>query len=111
MRTMSCYEREYSNFPDQKITLHRFKNVTDELAETINKINELKNQGLYEQAERYIGNNADVLAQYCPDAVTINTMIEEIYNTQIYARQMQQCIYFDAEEPEALCEDVWIGGD
>lgn len=35
---------------------------------------------------------------------------EEIYNTQKYAKQQQQSVYFEDEEPD-YCEeeDVWLG--
>lgn len=107
---MSTYEREFSNFPEQKITLHNFKNVDDNIAEIINEINELRSQGLYNQATRVMQNNSDVLGQYIVDAITYRTWEEEIYNTQIYSKKMQQSIYFDKEEPDCIEGDVWLGG-
>ena len=108
---ISVYEREFSNFPDQKITLHNFKNIDDNLASIINEINTLRSQGLYNQASRVIANNKDVLGQYVADAITFRTWEEEIYNTQKYAKQQQQSIYFDEEEPDCIEGDVWLGGD
>ena len=107
---MSVYEREFSNFPEQKIKLHNFKNVDDNLAGIINEINELRSQGLYNQAARVIQNNSDVLGQFIIDAITYRTWEEEIYNTQIYAKKMQQSVYFDKEEPDCIEGDVWLGG-
>lgn len=107
---MSTYEREFSNFPEQKIILHHFKNVDDNLATIINEINELRSQRLYNQATRVIQNNSDALGQYIVDAITYRTWEEEIYNTQIYAKKMQQSIYFDKEEPDCVEGDVWLGG-
>lgn len=106
---MSIYEREFSKFPEQKITLHNFKNIDDNLASIINEINTLRSQGLYNQASRVIANNKDVLGQYVADATTFRTWEEEIYNTQKYARQQQQSIYFDEEEPDCIEGDVWLG--
>lgn len=106
---MNIYENEFSKFPEQKITLHKFKDVDDNIASVINQINELRSQGLYNQATRVIQNNQDVLAQYIVDAMIFRTWEEEIYNTQVYARQQQQCIYFDEEEPDCLEGDVWLG--
>ena len=105
------FETEYSNFPTQKIKRHNFKNVDDTIASVINEINTLRSQGLFNQADRLIKNNSDILSEYIADAVTFRTWEEEIYNTQIYAKQKQQCVYFDREEPDALYSDVWIGGD
>lgn len=107
---MPQYETEFSNFPQQKITKHNFKNIDDSIAPIIDQINSLRAQGLYNQASRIIDANKDVLAQYVIDAVTFRTWEEEIYNTQKYALKMQQQIYFDDEEPD-YCEegDIWIG--
>lgn len=106
---MAKYENKYSNFPNLKIKLHTFKDVDDSVAELINEINELRSQGLYAQAAIKIQNNRDILSQYIVNAVTFRTWEEEIYNTQTYARQMQQSIYFDQYEPDCLEGDVWIG--
>lgn len=107
---MRRYETEFSNFPQQKITKHNFKNIDDSIAPIIDQINSLRTQGLYNQASRIIDANKDVLAQYVIDAVTFRTWEEEIYNTQRYALKIQQQIYFDDEEPD-YCEegDIWIG--
>lgn len=107
---MTAYQTEFSNFPQKKITLHNFKNVDDNIASVINEINELKSQGLYNQASRIIQNNSDILSQYVIDAITFRTWEEEIYNTQVYAKQKQQSIYFDQNEPDAEIDDVWLGG-
>lgn len=107
---MRRYETEFSNFPQQKITKHNFKNIDDSIAPIIDQINSLRTQGLYNQASRIIDANKDVLAQYVIDAITFRTWEEEIYNTQRYALKIQQQIYFDDEEPD-YCEegDIWIG--
>lgn len=106
----AIYETEFSNFPEKKITLHNFKNVDDNLASIINEINNLRAQGLYNQAQRIIENNRDVLGKYVADMVTFRTWEEEIYNTQRYAKQQQQSIYFEEEEPDCIEGDVWVGG-
>lgn len=109
---MSEYENEFSQFPLKKITKHNFKNVDDSIASVINQINDLRSQGLYNQASRLIENNQDTLAQYIVDAVTFRTWEEEIYNTQKYAKHVQQSVFFDEDEPEECVEgDVWIGGN
>lgn len=104
------YENEFSNFPNKMITRHYFKNVDDNIADVINQINALRSQGLYNQAARIFDNNKDVLKQYVIDAVTFRTLEEEIYNTQRYAKKIQQQIYFQDDEPD-FCEedDIWIG--
>ena len=101
---MTEYENEFSQFPSKKITLHHFKNVDDTVAPVINQINELRSQGLYDQAARIIQNNSDILSQYVADAVTFRTWEEEIYNAQKYAKQVQQCVFLDEEEPDDCLE-------
>lgn len=108
---MAEYSNEFSNFPSQLITKHNYKNVDDTIASVINQINNLRSQGLYNQAARIIENNKDVLSQYNVDAITFRTWEEEIYNTQIYAKQMQQSVLFDETEPECILGDVWISGE
>lgn len=108
---MSVYENEFSNFPSQKIILHKFKNVDDTISNIINEINKLRSQGLYNQASRVIQSNKDTLSQYNIDATTFRTLEEEIYNTQVYAKQKQQCVYIQDNEPEETeLNDIWIGG-
>ncbi len=110
---MSNFEREFSFFPERKITRHDFKNIDDNIAPVINQINSLRTQGLYNQAARIIEQNLDILSHYIVDAITYRTWEEEIYNTQIYAKQKQQSIYFEEFEKDVDCikGDVWVGGD
>lgn len=106
---MSQYENEFSSFPDKFITRHNFKNIDDTIANLINQINSYRSQGAYAEAANFIQNNPS-LSQYIVDAVTFRTWEEEIYNTQKYAKQQQQVIYFEDEEPEYCLEnDVWLG--
>lgn len=107
---MAQYENEFTNFPHQLIALHNYKNVDDNIASIINQINELRAQGLFNQASRIIESNKDILKQYIIDAVSIRSIEEEIYNTQKYAKQQQQSVFFEDEEPD-YCEeeDIWLG--
>lgn len=110
---MSSYSTEFSSFPSKKITKHNFKNVDDTIAPLINQINSLRLQGLYTKAAVIIQDNFDILSQYIVDAITYRTWEEEIYNTQIYAKQQQQSIYFEESEEDVDCieGDIWVGGD
>ena len=108
---MTKYENEFSSFPDKEITLHNFKDVSesDNVAELNNDINSLRAKGYYTQAAVKIKENSSILSKYIVDATTFRTWEEEIYNAQIYAKQKQQSIYFDQNEPNCLEGDVWIG--
>jgi len=110
---MSQYEHEYSNFPNQKIILHHFKNIDDNIAPLINQITSLRLQGQCAQAANLVKENQDLLIPYIVDAITYNTWEEEIYNTQIYARQRKQAVHFDESEDDVDCieGDIWVGGD
>lgn len=110
---MAEYSREFSGFPSKKITRHNFKNVDDNIAPIINQINTLRTQGLYNQASRIVQDNFDILSHYIVDAITFRTWDEEIYNTQKYAKQAQQSIFFDENEEDfdGIEGDVWVGGD
>ena len=110
---MSQYEHEYSNFPNQKIILHHFKNIDDNIAPLINQITSLRLQAQCAQAANLVKENQDLLIPYIVDAITYNTWEEEIYNTQIYARQRKQAVHFDESEDDVDCieGDIWVGGD
>lgn len=108
---MAKYENEFSNFPQEKITLHKFQNVDNSVADLISQINTLRSNGMYSRAQAIIAENPE-LNKYIADANTINTLIEEIYNSQTYAQSisvMQQTVRFDNTEPDQ-CDvaDVWI---
>lgn len=104
------YENEFSHFPYRKITRHNFKNVDAAIASTIEEINALRSNGNYIEAAQCMEKNKSALSQYLVDAVTFRTWEEEIYNTQKYAKQQQQSIFFEDEEPDHCEEnDVWIG--
>lgn len=110
---MSKYDSEYSNFPHKKIEKHNFLNITDDIASIVNQINTLHSQGKYEQAAQILQENKETLSQYIVDAEIFRTWVDEIYNTQKYAKQVQQSIYFEEheEDVDALEGDVWLGGD
>lgn len=107
---MAQYEKEFTNFPQKLITLHNYKNVDDSIAVLINQINTFRSQGLYAQAAQIEQNNKELLSPYIIDAVTFRVLEEEIYNTQKYAKQQQQSVFFEDEEPD-YCEeeDIWLG--
>lgn len=113
---MSIYEKEFSSFPAKNITRHNFKNIDDNTASLIDQIKLLRLQGLHEQAADIIKENKEILERSNIDSVVFRTWEEEIFNTQKYAKQRQQIVFFDEEEPECLEGDVWIsecmdGGD
>ena len=103
------YTHEYSQFPNKVMQRHNFKDADDSVANVINQINSLKNQGLYNQANRILEQNKDVLGQYALTSEHCNAIDEETRNLEIKALQVQQSIYIQTEEPDsAALGDVWI---
>ena len=109
---MAKFTHEYSNFPDELITLVNYKNVTDTIGELINQINAYRLDGNYTAAQILIDDYASQLKQYNLDMNIINTFIEEIRNTQIKSRVAGQFLSIEEDEPDGVWDNfVWIGGD
>lgn len=121
-----AYENEYSKFPTQNITLHEFKNISDDgvtytlggnqytttIAKLITKINTLRQSSLLSDQLACIelmNATKGTLDHYMVDAETFNTWEQEIYNTQVYAKNVLQSTHFGTVEPDCQIEDVWIG--
>lgn len=121
-----AYETEYSNFPSQDITLHNFKNIDDssvtytldgqQVTTTVDKliaqINQMRTSSV--TADKIAAVNLmnavkDAIKPYMVDAETFNTWEQEIYNTQVYAKNVLQSVHFDETEPSCQEQDVWIG--
>ena len=121
-----AYETEYSNFPSENITLHGFKNIDDasvtytldgqQVTTTIDKLIAQINQARISSvtadkiaAANLINAVKDKIKPYMVDAETFNTGEQEIYNTQLYAKNVLQSVHFDTTEPDCQEQDVWIG--
>lgn len=106
-------ETEYSNFPTRKITKHDFTDIGDDTAAIVSQINTLRAQGQYSQAAQLLQANKEALSHSIIDAETFRTWEDEIYNTQKYAKQVQQSIHFEENEADVDCleGDVWVGGE
>ncbi len=105
---MAEFTHEYSQFPNKIWERRYFKDVDDSIAEVINQIKNLQSQGLYNQAQRIIEQNKDVLGKYIIDTEYLNAVDEETINLEKYAKQQKQSIYFQEDEPDGVLNDVWI---
>lgn len=86
-----------------------YKDVDASVAELVQQIENYILAGNYSAASDLMTENEELLEGYKIDATDINRLIEDIRNTQIYAKSRKQEIYFDPEEPEYLeHDDVWI---
>lgn len=106
---MAEMTHEYSQFPDKVMELHHFKDADDSIADVFNQIKNLQAQGLYNQAQRIVEQNKDVLGSYILSTEYLNAIDEEIRNLQIYSKSASQSIFIQNSEPDALLYDVWIG--
>ena len=106
-----AYTHEYSNFPEEIMTRHNFRDADDSIASIINQINILKSQGQYSRAAQYIQDNKDTLGSYVLGSEYLNTIDEETRNVEIYAKAKKQQIYYSSTEPTDAVSvgDVWIG--
>jgi hypothetical protein len=93
------------------MTKKQYKDVDDSVASKIQQIQDLRRSGSYNLAAQKIKELN--LKDYNFSAQDVNWLIEEIRNTQIYAKQKRQNIYTDDENPitSAINYDVWIGGE
>lgn len=105
---MAEFTHEYSQFPDKVWERRYFKDVDDSIAVEINQIKNLQAQGLYNQAQRIVEQNKDVLGKYIVNSEYFNAADEELINLEKYAKQKKQSIFFQTEEPDAELNDVWI---
>lgn len=106
---MAELTHEYSQFPDKVWERRYFKDVNDSIGNVINQIKTLQAQGLYNQAQRLVEQNKDVLGSYSINSEYLNAIDEELINLEKYAKSQKQSVYIQNEEPE-ICYtgDVWI---
>lgn len=105
---MAKYTNEYSKLPYQIMELHDYKDVDDSIAEIVNQIKNLQSQGLYNQANRLVENNKDVLGKYVFSIEAFNAIEEETRNLEIMCKEKKQSIYYEEEPSNPLLYDVWI---
>lgn len=107
---MASYTHEYSNFPTTIMEKSNYKDVDDTVAVLINQLKTFQQNNDYDSATLFIAQNPS-LKQYIIGVDSINKIIEEIRNTQIYAKTTKQTIYVqdkDNEPISAIDGDVWI---
>ena len=105
---MANYTNEYSRLPYQIMELHNYKDVDDSIAEIVNQIKSLQSQGLFNQANRLVENNKDVLGRYVFSVEAFNAIEEETRNLEIMCKEKKQSIYFEQEPDNPEKNDIWI---
>ena len=105
---MANYTNEYSKLPYQIYEPHNYKDVDDTVAKYVNEIKRLQSQGLYDQANRLVENNKDVLGSYVFSVEAFNAIEEETRNLEIMCMEKKQSIYYNDEPSDPILNDVWI---
>lgn len=105
---MARYTREYSKLPYQIYEPHDYKDVDDSIAGIVNEIKKLQSQGLFNQANRLVENNKDVLGRYVFSVEAFNAIEEETRNLEIMCKEKKQSIYYNEQPIEPILNDVWI---
>lgn len=83
-----------ANFPISIMDNVEYKDVNDDIAALINRIETLRDAEDYLSASTLINTNKDILEPYIIDSKVINRLFEEQRNTEIWASQEGQNIYF-----------------
>ena len=106
------YTYEYRNkeaaFPNAIPDKIEYKDVDANVASIVKSIEDCIFAGDYAQASSIMNEHAVELDGYMINALDVNRIIEDIRNTQIYARSRKQEIFFDESEPIVEHNDVWI---
>lgn len=113
------YRTQAEGFPTVVPAMTTYKNVDSVVGEVVSQIEAAVAAGDYDTAAQIISDYEDSvsaepeksLKNYMITAETINRLIEDLRNTQIFSMQKQQEIYFSETQPtDAKFGDVWIGG-
>ncbi len=107
---MADYTHEFSSFPDSVMKKTTYKDVTNDVATTINKIKDYQAAGNYTLAAITIASNPGI-KDYMIGVDFYNALIEEQRNTEIFAKQVHQSVYIGDEPATPINGDVWIGDD
>lgn len=83
-----------AKFPLSIMENVNYKDVNDDIAALLNRIDELRDAEDYLSAATLINTNKDILEPYVIDSNVVNRLFEEQRNTEIWASQEGQNIYF-----------------
>lgn len=84
-----------------------YKDVNDDIAALLNRIDALRDAEDYLSAATLINTNKDILEPYVIDSNVVNRLFEEQRNTEIWASQEGQNIYFTLPFKKNI-NDVYI---
>ena len=105
------YINEYRTpgFPESVMDSGNFMDVNDDMKDAISKIKSARDAGRYDVVKTLYEDYKDVLDKVDLGKSKINALIEEIRNTQIFAKEAKQQIYLQSEKPDVLFNGlIWI---
>ena len=105
---MADYTHEYSNFPDELITMKEYKDINDEIASVVAQIETAKANGDYATAVAIVSAHPE-LSDYNFSASDVNRIVEEIRNAQIYATNITNAFSYGDDNFAGDVGDIWIG--
>lgn len=108
---MATYTNEYRTpcFPESVMDSGKYEDISDDTKAIIDEIELYKESGNTSMVAMLQLQYASILEKISIGAKTINSIIEEIRNTQIYAKQTIQQIVLGATTPEVLYNGlIWI---
>ena len=109
MATNYINEYRTPGFPESVMDSGNFLDVNDDMKDVISQINSARKAGNYNVIKTLYEEYKDVLDRVDLGASKINSIIEEIRNTQIFAKEAHQQIYVQSEKPEVLFDGlIWI---
>lgn len=108
---MAGYTHEYSSFPNSTMTLdmmRTFKDIDSSVGKVVADLQKAKASNDFKEVARIMEENPELI-DYIIDASIINQLVEEIRNTQIFAKTAQQSIYIGDKPPVTYYGDIRIG--
>lgn len=98
-------------FPSSGIMpLTHYLDATNEIAPIINQIKLYQAQGEFEKIQALLDENP-IIKRYVFGTEDINRLEEELRNTEIYSKNVEQQIFYQPNSPAVAMSvgDVWIG--
>ena len=110
---MANYLREAGSlFPEKVIQPVGYLDVTEDIIEVVKQVKLYQEEGNLSAIQELLAQNPDLI-KYMFGSKSINLIDEERYNLQVYAKNVQQQIFYQESNPVNVMSngDVWIGGD
>ena len=105
---MPDYTHEFSNFPDSLIGVKTYKDIDDDIASIVAQIEQARADGDFKRASEIISEHPE-LSDYNFSANDVNRIIEEVRNTQVFAKKHEKAIDYGGSYYDGEKGNLWIG--